>query len=393
MKKDGRADLEIYVLGPFRVSVFGKNINDSQWARPQAKLLLKLLALEPEHQLHREQIMDAIWPKLDSTSAAANLHKIIHMARRALEPELKSGVDSRFISTRDQHVQLAAPGTFWVDASEFETNSSRALQSGNLSEYEDAISLYSGDLLTHDLYADWCARRREKLRAAYQELLRKAGSLYVELRQFRPAIEQFEKLIQSESSNEEAHCELMRLYALTGRRSEALRQFHRCCDAIRKELDAEPDDTTVQLYQKILSKEFLAPTNIESLPGGNTPFDTIAVLPFHDDTGDPDLTYLSSGIAESLIKNLSRLTRARVLAYSTVARYKGQELNPKTLGRDLMTRVLVTGRLAKIEGALAVTAELVNTAMAPSYGANNTRQDRRTFLSSRKRWRGSWPFN
>jgi DNA-binding SARP family transcriptional activator len=169
MKKDGSAELAIYVLGPFRVSVFGKSVKDSDWARPQAKLLLKLLALEPKHQLHRQQIMDAIWPALDSTSAAANLHKIIHMARRALEPKLKSGVDSHFISTRDQHVQLAAAGGVWVDATEFETNSSRAFRSGNLSEYEDALSLYGGELLSDDLYADWCARRREKLRATYQE--------------------------------------------------------------------------------------------------------------------------------------------------------------------------------------------------------------------------------
>ena len=119
MKKDDSADLAIYVLGPLRVSVFGKTVNDSQWARPQAKLLLKLLALEPSHQLHRQQIMDAIWPELDSTSAAANLHKIIHMARRALEPKLKLGVDSRFISTRDQNVQLASPTGLWVDVTAF----------------------------------------------------------------------------------------------------------------------------------------------------------------------------------------------------------------------------------------------------------------------------------
>ena len=166
----------------------------------------------------------------------------------------------------------------------------------------------------------------------------------------------------SEPSNEEAHRELMRLYALTGRRSEALRQFRRCSDAIRKELDAEPEDSTVQLYRKILSEGVRASENIEHPLAGNTPIDTIAVIPFHNDTGDPNLAYLSSGIAESLIKNLSRLTRLRVLAYSTVARYKGQELNPKTLeGRDLMTRLLATGRLAKIDGALTVTAELVDT--------------------------------
>ena len=45
--------------------------------------------------------MDTIWPDLDGPSAAANLHKIIHMVRRALEPSLKSGADSRFIRTSE----------------------------------------------------------------------------------------------------------------------------------------------------------------------------------------------------------------------------------------------------------------------------------------------------
>src|SRR5436190_22309032 len=123
MNRNGQPDLAIHLLGPFRVSVSGKTVDDSQWARPQGKLLLKLLALEPKHQLHRQQIMDAIWPELDATSAAANLHKIIHMTRRALEPRLKSGADSRFIHTHDQLVQLAAPGGLWIDAAEFEASS------------------------------------------------------------------------------------------------------------------------------------------------------------------------------------------------------------------------------------------------------------------------------
>src|SRR5262245_60465630 len=361
MKRDVRAALAINLLGPFRVLVSGKVVEDSQWARPQAKVLLKLLALEPKHQLHRQQIMDTIWPDLDAASAAANLHKIIHMVRRALEPKLKSGADSRFIRTSDQHVQLVAPGPPWIDVEEFETCSIRAFRSGDLPECENALSLYGGDLLPEDRYSDWCARRRDQLRAAHQELLMKAATLYGELGQHQRACEQYEKLIASEPSNEEAHRELMRLYVWTGRRSEALRQFRRCCDAVKRELDADPEESTLQLYRRILSKEIRALPQGEPAVGEQTPIDAIAVLPFRNDTGDASLAYLSSGLAESLIKKLSQLGKLRVLAYSTVARYKGRDLNPRRLGRDLMARALATGRLSKLDGALTVTAELVDT--------------------------------
>src|SRR6185295_4784159 len=106
------------------------------------KLLVKLLAIEPKHQLHRQQIIDAIWPELPEESGAANLHKIIHMARRALEPNLKSGGESRFILTRDQQVRLAADGGLWIDAEEFAAASVRAFRSGLAADCEAALALY-----------------------------------------------------------------------------------------------------------------------------------------------------------------------------------------------------------------------------------------------------------
>jgi TolB-like protein/Tfp pilus assembly protein PilF len=117
----------------------------------------------------------------------------------------------------------------------------------------------------------------------------------------------------------------------------------------------------MQLYRKILARELRALPETGVSVGREASIDTIAVLPFHNDTGDSSLTYLSSGIAESLIKNLSRLPRLRVLAYSTVARYKGRDLNPRKLGRSLMVKALAAGRLVKVEGALVIVAELVDT--------------------------------
>jgi DNA-binding SARP family transcriptional activator len=362
MRQVARSTLEIHLLGAFRVSVLGCAVQDSQWTRPQAKRLLKLLALEPKHQLHRHQIIDAIWPELAPEAGAANLHKIIHMARRALEPRLRSGADSQFIITHEQQVRLYAPGGLWIDLEEFETRSIRAFRSGSVSDCEQALDLYRGDLLSEDLYADWCIRRRGQVRASLQELLMKLGSLYAEQERYDLAIRQFEKVIASEPSNEEAYRELMRLYALTGRRSDALRRFQQCCQAVRSDLDAEPEEATLQLYRKIVAREVKPLPWIDVAEGTVASRETIAVLPFHNDTGDPSLAYLASGIADTLIRNLSQLPRFRVLAYSMVARYKGRDLNPRKLGRDLVVRALVTGRLAKLNGTLTITTELVETA-------------------------------
>ena len=67
------ASLEIHLLGPFRVTVDERAIEERRWSRRKPKLLVKLLALQPHHQLHREQAMELLWPDLDMEAAANNL--------------------------------------------------------------------------------------------------------------------------------------------------------------------------------------------------------------------------------------------------------------------------------------------------------------------------------
>lgn len=102
--------LNIYLLGPFRVVVEGRAVSEREWSRRKPALLIKLLALQPHHQLHREQAMESIWPDSDPESAANNLHNAIHMARHALEHELKSAAVSQFILTKGQQIVLRASG-------------------------------------------------------------------------------------------------------------------------------------------------------------------------------------------------------------------------------------------------------------------------------------------
>ncbi|OLD56928.1 MAG: hypothetical protein AUI54_04515 [Acidobacteria bacterium 13_1_40CM_2_56_5] len=384
MKGTRETSLAIHLLGLFRVSVQGKPVQESHWPRKQAKLLLKLLALDPKHQLHRQQLIDAIWPDLDVESGAANLHKMIHMARRALEPKLTSAVDSRFILTHGQQVELSAPSGLWIDLEQFEASANRAMPSDLVSDCEAALTLYSGDLLSEDLYADWCTRRRDQLRALHRELMMRLASLYARHGQQRLAMMQFEKLLTIETSNEEAHRELMRLYALAGRRSEALRQFQRCCEAVRSDLETEPEEETQQLYRKIVAREIGPlpyPVDADSTAAS---LDTIAVLPFVNDSGDPSLDYLCAGIADSLIKNLSQVPRLQVLAYSTVSHYKGRRPNPKQLGVDLGVKALVTGRLSRLDEMLVITTELVDTADGSRLWGEHYRPQRAGVLATQR---------
>jgi eukaryotic-like serine/threonine-protein kinase len=90
-----------------------------------------------------------------------------------------------------------------------------------------------------------------------------------------------------------------------------------------------------------------------------TAIDSIAVLPLINASTNADTEYLSDGITESLINLLSLLPGLRVMARSTVFRYKGHENDPQAAGRELNVRAVLTGRLLQRGNRLIIQAELV----------------------------------
>src|SRR6266850_2037042 len=172
------SSLEIHLLGPFRVVVDGRAVADRCFTRRKPKHLIKLLALQTHHQFHREQAMELLWRDSDPEAANNNLNKAIHMARRALEPKLKSAADSHFIITQAQQIVMRAPERLWIDVDVFEDAAAKALKTGNVASYETALELYGGDLLPEDLYEEWSTTRREQLLTIYRDLLSKVAQLY-----------------------------------------------------------------------------------------------------------------------------------------------------------------------------------------------------------------------
>jgi serine/threonine protein kinase/tetratricopeptide (TPR) repeat protein len=90
--------------------------------------------------------------------------------------------------------------------------------------------------------------------------------------------------------------------------------------------------------------------------------DSLAVLPFENASRDPEHEYLSDGIAGSLINILATIPKLRVIAQSTVFRYKGRRIDPQAVGQELNVRAVLTGRIMQSGGALRIGTELVHVA-------------------------------
>ena len=90
--------------------------------------------------------------------------------------------------------------------------------------------------------------------------------------------------------------------------------------------------------------------------------DSIAVLPFENDSGSPDMEFLSDGITESLINSLSLVPNLAVTPRSSVFRYKGRAADVQAAGQSLRVRAVLTGRVSQRGDGLVVNAELIDVA-------------------------------
>lgn len=154
--------------------------------------------------------------------------------------------------------------------------------------------------------------------------------------------------------------------------------------AIRKLRQALRDSRESPAFVETISGKgyrFIAPVNAVLSERHQEAIESVAVLPFANDSADPDAEYLSDGITETLINNLSQISNLRVVARSTVFRYKGKEADPQKAGSDLHVRAVVSGRLLQHGSTLIVRVELMDVATgAQLWGGQYNRQAEDVFL-------------
>jgi DNA-binding SARP family transcriptional activator/tetratricopeptide (TPR) repeat protein len=233
--------VEIDLLGGFAVRVDGRVVPAAEWRRRQAAALIKLLALAPRRTLHREQVIDALWPDISMEDAAPRLHKAAYYARRSLG-------DSRGLVLDGNTVSLFPDAEVIIDTEVFERLAQQALAlpaDGTIRNDSDRFSaagataeLWTGALLPEDPYEPWLEAPRDRLRQLHHEVLRLAG--------------RWGDLARAEPSDEEANLAEARRLAESGDRSGALRQLERLERALRAGLGVTPGPAAVSLCAELL---------------------------------------------------------------------------------------------------------------------------------------------
>jgi predicted ATPase/DNA-binding SARP family transcriptional activator len=242
---------QISLLGGFVASVDGTAIPEAGWRLRKSRSVLKVLALTPGRALHSERLEALLWPDRDPVAAGNNLRQAIYHARRALTGAGADG--AALLAARGDLLALAGEVTVDVDA--FEDAAARAESTRTARDLERAIAAYGGELLPEDIYEDWTAERRRVLAGRYVALLLALAAT----REPAAATDVLHRAVSADPLNEDAQRELIRAYAASGRRAQALEQYDQLRRTLERELAADPEPETRALYRELLAEGAPAP--------------------------------------------------------------------------------------------------------------------------------------
>ncbi|WP_112245983.1 AAA family ATPase [Kribbella monticola] len=156
-----RGAARLYTLGGFRLELDGQAV-DWPPLRPRARALLLLLAINAGKDLHRERLIDALWP---DAPADAGTHRLQVAASNVRQCLAGVGLGDQAVQRNGDAYRLVLPGT-WIDLTEFEEQLRQARRSGKLADWSGVLDLYVGELLPEVGAAEWVLAERERYRLA-----------------------------------------------------------------------------------------------------------------------------------------------------------------------------------------------------------------------------------
>lgn len=331
-------------------------------------LLAYLAATGRAHS--RDALATLLWPESDQQSGRASLRRTLHRMSQVLGPDI--------LAVTAETVSVSAKSDLWLDVTAFEEAAAAGLNQGptaaSLADLRRAADLYVDDFLAGFSLADcpdfdeWQFFRADALRRRLQEVLDRLVVLLEERDEALGAIPYARRRVNLDATDEAAQRDLMRLYALSGQKTAALRQYERCARVLERELGLQPGadtrETAAAIRQGGLADK---PAATETLP------ETRYVL-----SGDMHIAYqvLGSGPVDLLfvpgfVSHLEQSWEEPALAgfFRQLARRVRLILFDKR-GMGLSDRVGVPPKLEDTAGDMLAVMDAVGSRRAVVFGAS-----------------------
>jgi len=255
--------LKMHLFEPLRVQFRDQQPIDEYYPRRKAKALFVYLYLNRGRQISKYQLLADLWPEAEHADPGRVKHTV-QVLRAALEGT-RPADGWQVIQERGGFYFFNGALPRYCDVEDFEEQlaaARRARQAGDptlaLAHYRQCIDLHTGAFLAEFRYDDWAAvdiaRQHELFLQALEETARLEGSQA----NYARAVELLRQAILEDPLHESSYVELMRYLWLEGKRTEALRTYHRLREVLARRLEVEPQAQTTRLYEAIRRDEALA---------------------------------------------------------------------------------------------------------------------------------------
>ena len=251
------ADLAFFTLGTFATHVNGREITVKDWGRDKTIQLIQFfITSRHRNGLHKEQIIDRLWPDADMDQGNRDFKIAHHGINKALEPNRKSRDETQFITRQGLTYQINEE-KIWIDSEAFD----QAIEIANQFQGRDnetvikalelATSLYKGSYLPNRIFEDWSSLERERLQLLAINAMITLGEMKLDSNP-EESIRLAQEALLIDSTWEEAYRLQMKAYSRKANRPQVIKTFNICKKILQEEFGISPLPETEAVYMSVM---------------------------------------------------------------------------------------------------------------------------------------------
>ncbi|UCF97910.1 MAG: hypothetical protein JSV89_22520 [Spirochaetaceae bacterium] len=389
--------LQLFLLGPPRLERCTAAVH---LPRKKELALLAYMAFGKQ-AYNRDTLATLLWPNEGDSHARGSLRRMLYELRKILGEELLP-VEGERVGPLEMG-PLEDP-RLWVDIEEFQgllaqarkAECDRGAEAASQEQLlGQAVELYRGDFLAGFTlgkcgeFSDWQFFQGEYLRRELCGALECLVEICEREGKIDEGIACGRRLVDVDPLNEEAHCALMRLYSQSGQREAALRQYRFCVKLLNEELGVEPEEETVEQYERIRDSR---PAKRRLQEPGHRKCPRLAVLPCKSLAMEREQDWFSDGMTDALITELSQQAGLEVISYTSSVRYKNTTKSLRQIAAELNVDYLLEGAVLKAGDEVRISAQLVEAAADRHMWAESHRGHFADILQLQEKLAGSIAF-
>ena len=351
--------VEVELLVHFKVRIDGVAIPDAAWKLTHPRRLLEMLCMQPGHRLHRDLVVEQLWPDSDAKAAANRLYHTVHVLRASLTTGPNTDKRSPLVFqggmlSIDEGCELVVDFLRFKDLIAQARGAAGASRTQGL--LEQAIAMMAKPESHDPTGYEALGTRRDETRRDYGWALEQLAAVHGGGGRLEAAITLLASLIEIEPSNEPAHRRLMELFDAAGQPERAVQQFIACKRYLQRDLAANPSEATVALLDAIAGRSTEPTRRLDSSPAPTprrhyqTPAHHLPLL-----GRDTDLASLSAWLADGRHR-LVTITAAAGMGKTRIACALAQAMQKHYRDGVLVVPLTTLSRADQLEEAVCKAA-------------------------------------